>query len=250
MESEELLDDKPLTWWTRPRVQKYISRRAEHGAPVSGNREASYMRSVFRWGLNRGHVPESLGNPAVGPERNPEKPRSRYVEDFEYQFVLDLSRTKSSWYMPHVMEVMYLCRCRQIDALTLDRFKNIRNDGLLIERRKGSRTNITEWSTRLKSAVDGALNDPRRPNLSSYIFPSSDGHHVRSSSFQTAWQRLMKLALSSGLKQSFTSEDLKPKGMSDTAGNAADKMAATGHKTQSMITRIYDRKPAIVPPVK
>ena len=250
MRSGSNLGDLSLSWWTVPKVQRYLDKRAEQGAPVAGNREASYMQTVFRWGQNRGHLPSEIGNPAIGPKRNKEQPRVRYVEDWEYQFVLDLARTRASWYVPYVMEIMYLCRCRQIEALSLDQFQNIQEDGLLIERRKGSRSNITRWSPRLRAAIDGAMKDPRRPVTSGFIFAGKDSNHIRSTTFQSAWQRLMKAAIRSGLKESFTSEDLKPKGTTDTEGNSADKMAATGHKTTSMITRIYDRKPAKVPPVK
>jgi hypothetical protein len=101
-----------------------------------------------------------------------------------------------------------------------------------------------------KAAIDGAMSDPRRQVTSGFIFASKEANHIRSTTFQSAWQRLMKAAIKSGLIESFTSEDLKPKGTTDTEGNSADKMAATGHKTTAMITRIYDRKPAKVPPVK
>lgn len=250
MQSGALLGDKPITWWDRTKVQRYLDKRKSQNAAITGNRETSYMRTVFKWGLNRGHVPNAVGNPAVGPKRNKEIPRSRYVEDWEYQFVLDLARKESSWYTPYVMEIMYLCRCRQIEALSIDRFRHLKKEGLLLERRKGSRTTLTEWSPRLRLAVDGALNDPNRPDISSYVFSSADGRHVRSSTFQTAWQRLMKKALKCGLKNRFTSEDLKPKGTSDTRGTAADKMQATGHKTTTMITRVYDRLPGKSKPVK
>lgn len=249
MQSGVTLGEKPLTWWTRARVQRYLDKRKEQRATVTSNREVSFMRTVFKWGLNRGHVPEEIGNPAIGPKRHKEKPRTRYVEDWEYQLVFDLAKKRLSWYMPWVMELMYLCRARQIEILSLQ-LDQIKEEGLLIRRRKGSLDNITQWSSRLENAVTKAADHPQRPDNNIFLFPAQDGPHIRSSSFQTAWQRLMKEALKQGLKEKFTSEDLKPKGTSDTDGNVHDKMQATGHKSPSMVTRVYDRLPNKVKPVK
>jgi len=248
MESGTCLGEKDLSWWTRARVQRYLDKRKDQGATITANREVSFMRTAFTWGLNRGLIPESIGNPAIGPKRHKEKPRTRYINDDEYKLVFNLAQ-KSSWYMPWIMELMYLCRARQIEILSI-KLEQIKEEGLLIHRRKGSRDNLTEWSSRLENAIKEALEHPQRPSNEIYLFPTKDNRHIRSSSFQTAWQRLMKKALETGLKERFTSEDLKPKGTSDTKGNIHDKMQATGHKSPSMIARVYDRLPNKVKPVK
>jgi len=63
---------------------------------------------------------------------------------------------------------------------------------------------------------------------------------------QTAWQRLMKIAVERGLKERFTLHDLKRKGVSDFQG---DKLAASGHRSPQML-QVYDVLPATVAPTE
>lgn len=58
-------------------------------------------------------------------------------------------------------------------------------------------------------------------------------------SVKTAWQRIMRQTMDKGLKQRFTPQDIKAKGVSDH-----DKKAS-GHKTKKM-QAVYDRKPDVV----
>ena len=66
---------------TRVDVYTYLDKR---GAPVRANREKALLSDVFSIAIRWGIVTD---NPCWGVKRNPEKPRDRYVEDFEHETV-------------------------------------------------------------------------------------------------------------------------------------------------------------------
>jgi hypothetical protein len=141
---------------------------------------------------------------------------------------------------------------------------NERDDGLIIYRRKGSKTNITSWEPRLRAIWD-ALKQKRNTILSDrkqphpiladrrFLFISErTGDKINISSMQTAMQRINGIAeeqaMADGVEfNPFTFHDLKRKGISDT--DASDRMASAGHRSADMM-RVYDVKPDIVKPTK
>lgn len=225
-------------------VRKYLDKRSDKSGPVLANREVAYMSVVFSWGYERDLVKQ---NPCKGVRRNTEKERTRYVEDWEYSYVY----AKAPNNVKAAMEIMYLCRLRKIEVLSLTR-RDMKPEGLLCKRTKGSKTQMVPWSDRLRAAVNLALSENTKAvTQTEYILRGRDGNKVRSSSFDTAWQRLIAKCMWSektqeGLKESFTPHDLKAKGVSDFEG---DKRKASGHKDPRMTER-YDRKLEEVPPTR
>lgn len=220
-------------------IRKYLDARAVEGAPIAGNRERALISAAWSWAYQRDLV--KLPNPCKGVARNPEKPRERYVTDSEYAAVYQLAESPA--YLRPCMELAYLCRMRKSEVLGVLK-ADIKLDGLDTRRKKGSRDAITEWSPRLRAAIDMALAAPSTVD-SLYLIHDKAGQPIKIDSFNTAWQRLMARAKSQGVAP-FTFHDLKPKGVSDFEG---DKQAASGHKSMAMVA-VYDRKKKQVKPTR
>ena len=63
----------------RTAIQKYLDK---HHAPILANRQIQYLSAVFSWGMNRyDHITD---NPCVGVEKNPQPPRDRLIEPWEF----------------------------------------------------------------------------------------------------------------------------------------------------------------------
>jgi hypothetical protein len=202
-------------------IAAYRDKRGEDKAPVTGNREMAYLSLIFSWGYERELV---KANPVKGVKRHTERPRERYIEDWEYQLVYDLAATPH--YLRPAMELAYLCRLRKIEVLAFSRLKDLTTEGVIARRVKRSRTQIVTWSDRLRDAV--AAGGGASTVASVYVIHDRRGQRIRESTFDTAWQRLMVKASRRGLKSRFTFHDIKAKGVSDFDG---DKQRAAGHRT-------------------
>ena len=207
-------------------IRQYADSRGET-AKKRANAEISYLSILFGWAKERGLVKE---NPCFGIKKYKLAPRVRYVTDEEYDRMFALARPE----VQAVMELAYLCRLRQNEVLSLTD-ANLRDDGLLAARGKGSKSQIIEWSPRLRAAVDLAKSIPRSKKTDRLIVSSSSGEPLSLVALKLAWQ---KSRLKYGEDMTWTLHDLKAKGVSDFEG---DKHAASGHKTPQM-TSVYDRK--------
>jgi len=232
MADGRLLGDLPLSVWTPPLVQKWQDMRATD-APVTANREKSYISRVFSWGLARGYASV---NPARAVPRIRERARTRYVTDAEYLARLEQAAGSGTPYLVPVMELAYLLRARLSEVLDLTR-ADLLDEGVLLRRRKGSRDAITQWSPRLRAAVAAALGLHGAIASATWVMVGPDRGRLRESTVQTAWQRLPWTG------ERFRIHDLKAKGISDTEG---DKLAASGHRDPRMLA-VYDRLPGRVP---
>lgn len=217
-------------------IRKYIDNRA---AQVSANREIAFLSICYSWAVERDLL---KSNPCKEVRRNSEKPRDRYVTDAEYQIIYDMA---APWPLIQcAMEFAYLCRMRLCEVLDLKK-SNLLDIGLFVQRRKGSRDNITLWNDRLRAAVQATnlLPTPNYAQDDAYLIRSQRGDKLTEDGFSTLWQRLMVMAEAKGLER-FTFHDLKAKGVSDTKG---DKQTASGHRSAAMVDT-YNRKLAEVYP--
>ena len=144
-------------------IVKYRDKRGEY-ARVRANREIAYLSIVFSWAYERDMVKL---NPVKGVRRLPEPPRTRYVEDWEYEVVHCRALTKvKATYLAPAMELAYLMRLRPVEVRTLEKSDSAlrrrtdpgRRSRAAAERE--SRADV-EWSARLQAAVAAADTPPQ-----------------------------------------------------------------------------------------
>jgi hypothetical protein len=249
--------DTPLHATTPKSIRKYLDKRE---AKTGGNREIQYLSAVFSWAYQR--LDEVSTNPCLGVDLNEEVPDDRYVEDWEYAVVYAVALQSRARYAAPMMEFAYLGRARPHEVR---KYKNndVRKIGLLLDRGKGSRSEYTMWTPRLRAAVD-ACSSLYDGVTSEYLIHASDGLAVKKNAFDSLWQRLIKVAMKRGayidkelqeeaeeqgaridedgrvyLGEKFTCHSLKAKGIS----NHQDKEG--GHRSEKM-KRVYDRVPGQV----
>ncbi|MGH9199274.1 MAG: tyrosine-type recombinase/integrase, partial [Acidimicrobiia bacterium] len=92
-------------------VYQFLDIRGK-SAPVAANRQKALLSHVFscaiRWGVVR-------DNPCRNVKRLPEKPRDRYVEDWEFKAIVNFSPEL----IRHYVVFKYLTGLRQGDILRL-----------------------------------------------------------------------------------------------------------------------------------
>lgn len=248
-------------------IQRIIDSIADQGTPSKAAHALRYLRLVMQWGRNRGFLDT---NPAQGIEAPAERKQRRLPGPAVMKRLVDrarelgkLKRGQKGAVPPHlsyVMELAYLCRLRGIEVVTLTDANEL-HEGVLTNRRKGSRDNVVRWTPRLRAAWDAAkqrraqvwaargtaipLHAERR-----FIITAEHGGALGKSGLDTAWQRFITKAIEEGVilpEQRFGLHDLKRRGITDTAGTRADKQEASGHRDESMLD-IYDLSVPTVDP--
>ncbi|MFZ3193744.1 MAG: hypothetical protein WA154_11145 [Moraxellaceae bacterium] len=219
----------PLEKITRGVIAKYRDSMAK--APIQANRHLQFLGAVFSFALEREYVSQ---NPVTGVEKNRQPPRTHYVEDRDYWLAYSLA---PDW-LKAFMELAYLCRGRRGEILALKSREHVLEEGVYLQRTKGSASEVTAWSDRLKAAVALARTH-NRDVLSPYLLHGADGKPVSGPAFNSAWKRLMeKVKAAKGA--AFPAHDLKAKGITDHTEHAS------GHKSARMAD-VYIRKPDLVP---
>jgi hypothetical protein len=246
---------------SRAVVQTIVERIAQAGHRTKANHFLRYLRRALHIGVKLGLCDS---NPAVGVDKVKEKPLRRLpslelvarVRAFAQAGGALTSRTKGSCpsYIWMLLEIGYRCRLRGIESLTLTD-ANATDAGVVSNRRKGSRDNVTDWCPSLRHAWQAALErragilarrkmpTPLRPEARP-LFIADTGEPLTKSGLDTAWQRLMHAAIAAGVitaEERFGLHDMKRRGITDTAGTRADKQQASGHKSAAMVD-VYDHE--------
>lgn len=234
--SGKLFGDFELTLITRKVIQRYLD---NENAKVAANRRIQYLKAAWNWGINRlDGVPEP--NPCMGVQLNKEKPRDKYVTPEEYLIVYQAALSMRNPIFAYALEIAYLCRARRDEVFSMT-YDDILDDGLMLNRGKGSKSEVILWSKRLRDAVEGCKtiypNAPT-PITGALLLHNKNGKKCLGNALDSAWQRVMQKAKDKfGLKSHFTFHDIKAAGCTD-----AEFENAGGHKTKKM-EAIYDRLP-------
>lgn len=253
-----LLGDQPLDKWTKGLLLIYRDKRAE-ASPQRANKEISYIKRLFSWAFEYELIKDNI---SLGISKVKVTPRSHYVEIADYNWMLECAKNSEYCYLYYAMELAYLCMLRRQEIIDLT-LANELPEGLLIKRRKGSRSNIMAWTPRLETV----WNEAKARALSIYearhqpvpikkehrklIISKRTGDPITTEGLSTAWERVTDQAVIKAEQQGraftkFWLHDLKKRGISDHEG---DKMAAAGHRTRSM-TELYDLSVGVFNPVK
>jgi integrase len=218
-------------------IYQYLDLRGKT-AMVRANREIALLSHVFSYAIRWGIVET---NPCREVKKHSEKPRERYVEDWEYLAVLAIAPPL----VQAAMEIAAITGMRQADILSLS-ITDLRDDGIPVIQNKTRKKQIFEWTPALREAVDKARSI-ERPTQSLYLFSTSTGRHITSSGFQTAWQRLMAKAIADGvIQERFTFHDLRAKAGSESD----DGTKLLGHQSPATTRRVYHRRPEKVKPIR
>ena len=207
-------------------------------AKIRANREKSLLSGVFshmiRWGVLE-------TNPCQFVKSFTEKARNRYVEDWEYQAVLEIA----SPVIAIALEIAVTTGMRQGDILNL-KYSELTEIGIPITQNKTGKKQIFEWTPALRAAIKKSREQKRYAENVTNIIANERGQAYTSNGFKSNWQRLMNKAIDSGaIKKRFTFHDLRAKAGSDANENAQKLL---GHASASTTKRVYERKPSQVKP--
>ncbi len=221
MADGKVFSDLLLSKITKRTIRKYLDL---YPAKSSANRQISFFKAAWNWAEERFDIPT---NPCLGVKMNKEKPRSRYVTHEEFDEALSLA---PEW-LQIAMELSYWCRARRGEVLSMRR-SDASEEGLLVNRKKGSRSEITD-APRIRELVSRSAH---LPGTSDYLVRNKKGP-ITASAFDSAWRRL-----SAKHSNPFPFHDIKAKGISDMKGEVW-----AGHKSGRMLD-VYVRKPRKIMP--
>lgn len=242
--------------------------------PAMANHVKRYLGRLFAWAMQRGRMRERQ-NPAHDLEAAEERAQAKMPTLEAMEAVIEFARERGARkahtegscppYIWPAMVLTYRCRQRGIEALLLTEADG-KEAGIYTSRRKGSKDNITSWSPELREAWDAAIayrrtiwarrkkEHPIRPEDRPVLVNqkgeplaklNADGEVVTRSTFDSAWQRFIAMAIRDGVitaEQRFTLHGLKHRGITDS-----DDKTAGGHVDPSMIKR-YDHEVPVVEP--
>lgn len=233
-------------------VYKYVDKRT---AKTAAHREVEVLSHAFTKAVEWGYIDR---HPFKGEVRLAgEKPRTRYVEDWEVVECLALaSRRKkgSVLAIQAYMRVKLLTGLRRGDLLRL-RVADCKDDGIHVITNKTGKPVIYEWSDELRAAV--AMAKAARPvHIAPWLFCNRDGAGYldettgEAHGWSSMWDRFMARVLEeTKVTERFTEHDLRAKCASD-AETLDHARALLAHADSRTTDRIYRRKAERVRPLR
>lgn len=248
----------PLTWIRPQHIYQYADQR--RAKPVAANRAIDVLSHAFTKAVEWGYIDR---HPFKGEVRLVgEKPRSRYVEDWELIecLSLDSKRERGSVLMIQAyIRLKLLTGLRRGDLLRLKISDCREEDGIHVTPNKteystGKRV-IFEWTPELRAAVEEAKK-VRPTDLAPWLFCTRTGACYvdeakgTASGWDSMWQRFMERVMNeTKVKERFTEHDLRAKCASD-ADTLEHARALLAHADSQVTQRIYRRRPERVKPAK
>ena len=249
----------------RPRhIYEYVDKRkakdqSGRKVKIAAHREIEVLSHAYTKAVEWGYLDR---HPFKGEVRlEGEKPRDRYVEDWEVVEALALpsKRKKGSVLaIQAYMRVKLVTGMARGDLLRLRLDEHLKDDGIHNQRHKtadssGKRT-VYEWTPELRAAVDQAK--AVRPALSPFLFATRAGAGYIDETtgdahgWDSMWQRFMDRVLAeTKVTTRFTEHDLRAKCASD-ADSLEHARALLSHADSRTTALIYRRKPERVRPLR
>ncbi|MDE2103248.1 MAG: tyrosine-type recombinase/integrase [Patescibacteria group bacterium] len=207
---------------------------------VAANREKSLLSGVLKVAIRLGLRDD---NPCRFVQGNPERPRDRFVEDFEYRVIWQ----RATFPVRCAMDLAYATGLRLGDVLKLT-LHDVKADGLHVLTGKTKARLIYELTPELEALIAAAktwppVKDGQVRSLS--LICNRSGQPYTLSGFESVWQKLMNQAVQDQVIPSrFTFHDLRAKAASEAA-NATELL---GHQDPKTTRRVYRRLPTRVTP--
>lgn len=250
-----VLGGMPLASIKPRHVYQYIDKRA---AKTAARREVEVLSHAYTKSVEWGYLDR---HPFKGEVRlRGEKPRTRYVEDWEIVECLSLQSRRNSGSVLAIqayMRIKLLTGMRRGDLLRLA-MSDLKDDGIHLtpgktEGSTGKRL-IIEWTDELRAAV-GTAKSVRPVQLSPWLFCNRKGECYfndagRAGGWDTMWRNFMDRVLTeTKVKEHFTEHDLRAKCASD-AETLEHARALLAHADGKITEKIYRRKPERVKPLR
>jgi integrase len=248
---------EPMVGIRPQHIYQYVDQRK--AKPVAAHRAVDVLSHAFTMAVKWGYIDR---HPFKGEVRlDGEKPRDRYVEDWEIIEVLSLEskRKKGSvLVLQAYIRIKLLTGLRRGDLLRLTS-ADMKEDGIHVTPSKtqsssGKRV-IIEWSSELRAAVEAAKG-VRPVDISPWLFCTRKGEGYvdeikgTASGWDSMWQRFMERILDeTNVKERFTEHDLRAKCASD-AESLEHARALLAHADSQLTQRVYRRRPERVKPGK
>lgn len=254
----------PLTALKPMHVYQYVDRRSKKqkndegkvtGGKVVAHREVELLSHAFTKAVQWGYIDRHPFKEEV--RLTGEKPRDRYVEDWEIIELLALSAPQKKGGVRMIQaytRVKMLTGLAQGDLLRIQ-MPQLKEDGIHVQRHKTkTRMTIYEWTPELRAAVEYAKSV--RPALSPFLFCTRKGEgfidetNGEAYGFRSIWQRCMdRLLAETKVTQRFTEHDMRAKVGSD-AETLERARALLQHADARTTQAIYRRKPERVKPAQ
>lgn len=259
--------DLPLLALKPKHVYLYVDKRSVktknpntgrmNGGKTVAHREIEVLSHAFTKAVEWGYLDR---HPFKGEIRlEGEKPRDRYIEDWEIveMLALDSRRKKGSILaIQSYIRLKLMTGMARSDLLRLTS-ANLKDEGIHVQRHKtqgstGKRT-IYTWTPELRATVDNAK--AARPALSSFLFCNRKGEGYidektgHAHGWDSMWGRFVNRVLAeTKITEPFTEHDLRAKCASD-ASSLEHARALLAHADARTTERIYRRRPEIVGPL-
>lgn len=241
----------------KPRhVYQYIEKRT---AKTSARREVEILSHAFTKAVEWGYIDR---HPFKGQIRlTGERPRTRYVEDWEIIECLSLTPRREAGSVKAVqayMRIKLLTGIRRGDLLRL-KISDLKEDGIHLMPHKTQNSTgkrlIIEWSSELQEAVETAKS-VRPMRFSSFLFCNRLGESYydedsgRAGGWDSIWRGFMSRVLNeTKVQERFTEHDLRAKCASD-ASTLEHARALLSHADSRLTDRVYRRKPELIRPLR
>lgn len=233
-------------------IYQYVDIRS---AKVAANREVKMFSHVFTKAIEWGCLDR---HPFKGQVRlGGEKPRTRYVEDWEIIECLNLPQTRhkgSVLAIKAYIKLKILIGLRRSDLLRL-KITDLQEDGIHVRTNKTKKRVIFTWTDELRKAIDEAK-AARPVHISPWLFCNKKGSGYideetgESWGWNTMWQRFMSRILKeTNVKERFTEHDIRAKSGSDAESDEQAQKLLT-HSDIKTTVSIYRRKPTKVAPLR
>jgi integrase len=181
-------------------------------------------------------------NPCKGAERFKEKPRERYVEDWEYPAF----KVHAGEHISAYMDFKPITGLRKGDILSM-RLDQLKDDGIHVTISNAGKRIVIRWSDEMRLVVNRVRKIPR-PIRGLHLFCTRHGKPYTVSGFSSIWQRKMKSTLAENvLQERFTDHDIRRKTASDLV-NPEHAMKLLGHSDVKVTLKHYRVKPEVVEP--
>lgn len=241
----------PLASIQPKHVYGYASRRS---AKVAAHREIEVLSHAYTKAVEWGYLNK---HPFKGEVRLAgEKPRTRYVEDWEIVECLALPAMRKRGSVAAIqsyIRIKLLTGLRRGDLLRLG-MSQLRPDGIHVPTSKTGKPIVYEWTDELRDAVDAARGN-RPVDISPFLFCNKRGEcyvdeNGKAAGWKSMWQRFMARVLKeTKVTEHFTEHDLRAKCASD-AQSLEHARALLAHADSRTTDRVYRRKPERVKPLR